>query len=137
MLRLLFFLVPFFLSSLELGVDRFFKEGHIQSIEGKRIGLITNQTGVDSELQSTVKRFQGRLAALFAPEHGIDGKVHAGKEVKPGVYKEIPVFSLHGKTRRPTEEMLKTVDVLIFDIQDIGVRPYTYILNIKYQNIHG
>jgi len=128
----LFFLVPFFLNSLELGVDRFFKEGHLQSVEGKRIGLITNQTGVDSDLQATVKRFQGRLSALFAPEHGLDGKVYAGVEVKPGVYKEIPVFSLHGKTRRPTEEMLKMVDVLIFDIQDIGVRPYTYATTLFY-----
>ena len=121
---------------IELGIDRFFKEGYAKEVEGKRIGLITNQTGVDSNLQSTVKLFLNAknvtVSALFAPEHGIDGKIYAGIEVKNGIAKELPIFSLHGKTRRPTAEMLQVVDVLVFDIQDIGIRPYTYASTLFY-----
>ncbi len=132
MLRILLFLLPLLLSAVELGIDRFFKDGYAEAIHGKRVGLVTNQTGVDSRLETTVKCFHGTLSALFAPEHGIDGKVYAGIEVKDGKEKEIPIFSLHGKTRRPSQEMLKTVDVLVFDIQDIGVRPYTYATTLFY-----
>ena len=132
MLRLLLFLLPLFLFSLELGIDRFFTDGYAKEIEGKRVGLITNQTGIDSQLQPTIKRFQNNLSALFAPEHGLDGKIYAGLEIKGTAQKEIPIFSLHGKTRRPSKEMLNAVDVLIFDIQDIGIRPYTYATTLFY-----
>jgi uncharacterized protein YbbC (DUF1343 family) len=122
--------------TIELGIDRFFKEGYAKEIEGKRVGLITNQTGVDANLKSTVKIFleakNCQVTALFAPEHGIDGKTYAGIEVKNSIQKEIPIFSLHGKTRRPTPQMLKTVDALVFDIQDIGIRPYTYATTLFY-----
>ncbi len=134
----LFYLLPYllFAETIELGIDRFFKEGYTKEIEGKRIGLITNQTGVDTNLKSTVKIFleatNCHVTALFAPEHGIDGKIYAGIEVKNTLQKEIPIFSLHGKTRRPTPQMLKTVDALVFDIQDIGIRPYTYATTLFY-----
>ncbi len=133
---LFFFPLLLSASKIELGVDIFFKEGYEIKLEDKKIGLITNQTGVNSSLIPTRSLFLDskklQMIALFAPEHGIDGKIHAGKNVKDGVEKEIPIFSLHGKTRRPTDEMLKGIDVLLFDIQDIGIRPYTYASTLFY-----
>ncbi len=102
-------------------------------LQGKRVGLITNPTGVDNDLISTIDilaEAEGiSLTALFAPEHGVRGNQVAGatvlneKDPKTGV----TVYSLHGKTRKPTPAMLKDVDVLIYDIQDIGTRSYTFI----------
>lgn len=140
----LFFLIllPHFLCcavepKISLGVDVFFKEKVVQ-YKGKRVGLITNQTGVDREMRSTVDLFRERapdiqLVALFAPEHGVSGQVYAGKEVldQKGPH-GIRQYSLHGKTRRPTPQMLKDIDVLIYDIQDIGSRTYTYITTLFY-----
>jgi uncharacterized protein YbbC (DUF1343 family) len=137
--KLIFFLLMshlLYAEMIELGIDRFFREGYDKEIAGKRIGLITNQTGVDTNLKSTVKLFleakNCKVTALFAPEHGIDGKTYAGIEIKNSIEKQIPIFSLHGKTRRPTAEMLQTVDVLVFDMQDIGIRPYTYASTLFY-----
>jgi len=108
-------------------------EERLDLIMNKGVGLITNPTGVDSRLESTVNllhRTPGvRLVALFGPEHGVRGDAYAGEKVET-VYDKatgIPVFSLYGKTRQPTAEMLKNVDVLLYDIQDIGNRTYTYI----------
>ena len=137
--------VPFFLflsfslaGRVELGVDRLFREeGFRALLKGKRVGLITNQTGVDSELKATVELFLQkepfRLFALFAPEHGIDGKGYAAEKI-PDLrdFKGVPLYSLHGKTRRPTEKMLQGIDVLVFDIQDVGVRSYTYLTTLCY-----
>lgn len=110
------------------------------SLRGKRVGLITNHTAINSQMQSTIDILKQQaplhkyvLAALFAPEHGIRGAVYAGEEVKEEVDPDgIPIFSLHGKTRRPTAEMLKKIDLLIYDIQDIGVRSYTYATTLFY-----
>lgn len=135
------FLLPSFLfafPSVELGVDQFFKEGHEKTLQGKKVGLITNHTGVNKELTPTVELFlsKGRdftLAALFSPEHGIDGSKYAFEKVEYGNGSGlVPLFSLHGKTRRPTDEMLQGLDVLIYDIQDIGVRSYTYATTLFY-----
>ena len=104
-------------------------EQDFQELRGKRVGLITNPTGVDSNLKSTIDIFfkapQVNLVALYGPEHGVRGDYGAGDHVdgKTG----LPVFSLYGKTRKPTAEMLKDIDVLVYDIQDIGSRSYTYI----------
>lgn len=105
-------------------------------VEGKRIGLITNHCGVNRSMQHAVdllsKLPATKLTALFAPEHGIRGAIQAGGSVvnvtdpRTG----IPVYSLYGQTTRPTPEMLKDVDVLIYDIQDAGVRFYTYITTL-------
>lgn len=135
-----FLLFPFFLSSapVELGVDVFFKEGMIFELKGKRVGLITNQTGVDGACRSTIDLFlehgkEIKLAALFAPEHGLEGHAYAFEEVKDKKGPlGIPVFSLHGNTRRPTPQMLKGLDVLVYDIQDIGCRSYTYTTTLFY-----
>lgn len=107
-------------------------------IKGKRIGLVTNQTGVDSQGVSTVVRLASdpsvRLAALFCPEHGLDGTAPAGSNVKSYTHPtlNIPVYSLYGSTRKPTSDMLQNVDVLVFDIQDVGARWYTYISTLNY-----
>ncbi len=107
-------------------------------LKGKKVGLITNQTGVNTELRSTVDIFDEApevdLVALYGPEHGVRGNYSAGEYI--GSYKDektgVPVYSLYGKTRKPTPEMLKDVDVLVYDIQDIGCRSYTYISTMGY-----
>ena len=102
-------------------------------LEGKRVGLITNQTGVNSQLISTIDILSSaanvNLVALFGPEHGVRGDVEAGKYVEfyTDPKTNLPVYSLYGKTRKPSPDMLKGIDVLVYDIQDIGVRSYTFI----------
>lgn len=137
------FLCLFFCCSLSCepvmpGIDVFIKEGHISRLKNKKIGLITNQTAVNSELCSTLdllkqhaKEYQ--VVAIFAPEHGFYGRDRAAQEVDQDLDIDgIPIYSLHGKTRRPTEEMLKGIDLLIYDIQDVGARTYTYITTLFY-----
>lgn len=126
-----------FAANIELGVDVFFKEGLVEELRGKRIGLITNHTGVDSHMRSTIDLFLEtphiKLVSLFAPEHGLHGGAYAFEKVpeKKGP-NGIPIHSLHGQTRRPTVEMLSEIDVLVYDIQDIGSRSYTYITTLFY-----
>lgn len=102
-------------------------------VRGRQAGLITNQTGVARSGESTIDlldRAEGvELVALFSPEHGIRGEADAGAEVESEVDPEtgLPVHSLYGDTRRPTPQMLEGVDVLLFDIQDVGARYYTYV----------
>lgn len=112
------------------GVDVLAQQ-NFEILKGKRVGLITNHTGLTRDNRSTIDVLaeapQVNLVALFSPEHGIRGeadeKVASGKDEKTGLH----VFSLYGETRKPTPEMLKDIDVLVFDIQDIGTRFYTYI----------
>jgi len=109
------------------------RDQNFKILEGKRVGLITNPTGVDSRLKSSIDiLFEAKnikLVALFGPEHGVRGDAHAGDKVdnvtdpKTG----LPVNSLYGKTRNATPEMLKDIDVLVYDIQDIGCRSFTFI----------
>ena len=109
------------------------KETNFKALQGKRVGLITNPTGVDNNLKSTIDILHEapnvQLVALYGPEHGVRGDVHAGDKIEdfndPNT--GVPVFSLYGATRKPTKEMLSNVDVLVYDIQDIGCRSYTYI----------
>jgi uncharacterized protein YbbC (DUF1343 family) len=101
-------------------------------VRGKRVGLITNHTAVTREGQHAVDFLRANgveLVALFGPEHGVRGDVEAGRKIESGRDPEtgIPVHSLYGRTQRPTAEMLEGVEVLLFDIQDIGARPYTYV----------
>lgn len=109
------------------------KKDNFKILEGKRVGLITNPTGVDNSLKSTIDvLFEApnvNLVALFGPEHGVRGNVHAGDTVVNSfdATTGLPVLSLYGKTRKPTPEMLKDIDVLVYDIQDIGCRSFTYI----------
>lgn len=109
------------------------KEQNFKMLEGKRVGLITNPTGVDNNLKSTIDILHEaknvNLVALFGPEHGVRGDVHAGDHVEStnDPTTGLPVYSLYGKTRKATPEMLKGIDVLVYDIQDIGCRSFTYI----------
>lgn len=123
------------------GLDCFFKaEGGAAKLKGKRVGLITNHTAVSRSLDWSVdvfrqneKQFGYSLVALFAPEHGIQGRHYAEEHVADThAFGGIPVFSLHGKTRRPTSRMLKNIDILVYDIQDIGCRSYTYVSTLFY-----
>ena len=109
------------------------KSQNFKILEGKRVGLITNPTGFDNNLKSTIDILHDaanvKLVALFGPEHGVRGNEHAGDEVEnmTDVKTGLPVFTLYGKTRKATPEMLKGIDVLVYDIQDIGSRSFTYI----------
>ena len=102
-------------------------------LQGKRVGLITNPTGVDNSLRSTIDILHEApgvtLTGLYAPEHGVRGDVHAGDHVDNFVDPAtgVTVYSIYGKSRKPSPEMLKDVDVLIYDIQDIGCRSFTFI----------
>ncbi len=107
-------------------------------IEGQRVGLITNPTGVDKNLNSVVDLLHNdpdvELTALYGPEHGVRGSEQAGDYVEYYIDEEtgLPVYSLYGQTRKPTPEMLENIDVLMFDIQDVGTRFYTYIYTMAY-----
>lgn len=106
--------------------------GRAGGLKGKRIGLVTNMTGVDRDLRSDIDLLAGRddvqLVALFGPEHGVRGDAQAGAHV--GASRDaatgLPVHSLYGEHREPTPEMLRGIDLLLFDIQDVGARFYTY-----------
>lgn len=114
------------------GIETLRDSGFAQ-LNGRRVGLITNPTGVDNNLKSTVDILHEaagvNLVALFGPEHGVRGDVHAGDTVGNSVDAAtgVKVYSLYGKTYKPTKEMLKDIDVLIYDIQDNGCRSYTFI----------
>ena len=109
------------------------KDNNFDILQGKRVGLITNPTGVDSELRSTIDiLFEAKnvnLVALFGPEHGVRGDVYAGDKVQSSTDTKtgLPIYSIYGKNRKPTKEMLSNIDVLVYDIQDIGCRSYTFI----------
>lgn len=114
-----------------LGIDVLLSS-RLDLLRGKRVGLVTNATGMDHALRSSVDRFAARsdfrLVALFGPEHGVRGDVQAGDKVASSrdAVTGLPVHSLYGEHREPTPEMLAGVDVLVFDIQDVGTRFYTY-----------
>ncbi|MFA7135643.1 MAG: DUF1343 domain-containing protein [Bacteroidales bacterium] len=109
------------------------KRDNFKILEGKRVGLITNPTGFDNSLKSTIDILYEapnvNLVALFGPEHGVRGDAHAGDKVQNIIDSKtgIPVLSLYGSTRKATPEMLQGIDVLVYDIQDIGSRSFTYI----------
>jgi uncharacterized protein YbbC (DUF1343 family) len=105
-------------------------------LAGKRVGLVTNHTGANRLGKSDIDLLSNapgvRLVALFSPEHGLSGNVD--RKVASGIDQQtgLPVYSLYGETRRPTKEMLQGLDILVFDLQDIGVRFYTYITTMAY-----
>ena len=104
-----------------------------EGLAGKRVGLVTNPSGVDSQLRSTIDILfnapEVNLVALYGPEHGVRGDVYAGGKISDSIDEVtgLPVYSLYGMTRKPTQEMLKGIDVMVYDIQDVGVRSYTFI----------
>ena len=102
------------------------RDGGFKELQGKRVGLVTNPSGIDNNLKSSVdilNEAKGvKLVALFGPEHGVRGKAHAGDAVGDAIDPAtgVKMYSLFGKTHEPTADMLKGIDVLIYDIQDIG-----------------
>ena len=116
-----------------LGDEMLFTDEYKHLIDGKKVGLVTNQTGVNSKGENTKNVLysykNAKLTSLYVPEHGIDGTVKAGDYVSSYTDKDtkLPIYSLYGDTREPTKQMLSDIDVLLFDLQDIGSRTYTYI----------
>ena len=117
---------------VKTGIDVLESNGFKQ-LQGKKIGLVTNPSGVNNKLVSTVDILANapgvELVALYGPEHGVRGDIHAGDKVSDDVDPKtgVPVYSLYGKTRKPTPEMLKDVDAIVYDIQDNGCRSFTFI----------
>lgn len=105
-------------------------------LAGKKIGVITNHTGVDAAGRSTLRRLlkapRVTVRAIFSPEHGLSGKldekVSSGQDPASG----LPVYSLYGEVKRPTAQMLRGLDAMVYDIQDVGARFYTYITTMAY-----
>lgn len=108
------------------------RESGFKQLQGKRVGLVTNPSGIDNNLKSTVDILNEapgvKLVALFGPEHGVRGNAHAGDAVSDEIDAKtgVKMYSLFGKTHKPTPEMLRDIDVLVYDIQDIGCRSYTF-----------
>jgi uncharacterized protein YbbC (DUF1343 family) len=121
------------LQDVRTGLDVLSRDG-FAPLRGRRVGLVTNHSAIDRGGAHLIDRVAAakdvRLVALFSPEHGIrgasDAQVASGRDEKTG----LPIHSLYGKTRKPTAEMLEGVDVLVFDIQDVGARYYTYITTL-------
>jgi uncharacterized protein YbbC (DUF1343 family) len=131
----IFCISPLISSPVSLGIDRFFQDQHHLSLKGKNVALLTNHTGVDSQMRSNLQLFRDfevNVVAYFSPEHGLQGHQYAFESVKHGEDKGIPIYSLHGETRRPTAAMLKGIDVIIYDMQCTGVRAYTYPTTLFY-----
>ena len=109
------------------------RDREFEGLKGKRVGLVTNPSGVDRYMNSTVDILYNapgvELVALYGPEHGVRGDVYAGGHVTDTKDEAtgLPVYSIYGSTRKPTPEMLEGIDVMVYDIQDVGVRSYTFI----------
>ena len=122
-------------ASVTTGLDNINLYRHL--FDGKRVGIITNHTACNSREQHIMNVFGSmanvKVTAFFSPEHGIRGIEEAGIQIEsitdPNY--QAPVYSLYGKTRKPTREMLENIDILVFDIQDIGARFYTYIYTMS------
>ncbi|MFT3783885.1 MAG: DUF1343 domain-containing protein [Nibricoccus sp.] len=129
--------MPSFNASVMLGID-VLEADRFALLRGKRVGLLTHPAGVNRNGVPTVEVLRRarevRLVCLFAPEHGIYGNEAASAEVDDTFDRRtgLPVYSLHGKNRKPTPAQLRTIDVLVIDLQDIGVRSYTFAVTMRY-----
>lgn len=116
-------------TAVKTGAEKLISD-HLDELEGLRVGLVMNPTAVVDgvHMLDTLMALDVSVTALFAPEHGFRGEAGAGEIIEDGVDQQtgLPVYSLYGNTRKPTPEMLEGLDVLIFDMQDVGVRFYTY-----------
>lgn len=126
---------PAKVAAVTVGADVLFDGHHLlQLLSNRRVGIITNHTAVNRDMQQTLelllanaKKYRYSVKAIFSPEHGLFGAAYASEGIAHQLHGEgIPLFSLQGETDRPTEQMLKGIDLLIFDIQDLGTRSYTY-----------
>ncbi|HEX2860439.1 MAG TPA: DUF1343 domain-containing protein [Lacunisphaera sp.] len=120
-----------------LGIDVLEAEG-FKAIAGKRIGLLTHRAGVNRRGESTINVLrrapQSKLVCLFAPEHGLDGGIKASTSYEDSIHQPtgLPIYSLYGKNKRPTPAQLKGLHAVVVDLQDIGVRSYTFISWMRY-----
>jgi uncharacterized protein YbbC (DUF1343 family) len=125
-----------FAAEVKFGID-VLEESDFKEIAKQRIGLVANPASVDAQLRHTADVLLAaknvKLVALFGPEHGVFGDAYAGDKVEDKIdpHTRKPVYSLYGKTHRPTTQALKKIDALLFDLQDIGSRSYTYIATMK------
>ncbi len=123
---------------VKVGLDRVSEAEFRGFFEGKTLGIVTNHTAMDHQGRFITAVFQEMpevsVGALFGPEHGIRGQAEAGAKVDSGQdpLHGVPIYSLYGKTRKPSPEMLQGIDALVFDIQDVGARFYTYIYTMAY-----
>jgi uncharacterized protein YbbC (DUF1343 family) len=121
---------------IKIGLEKLIENSG--DLQGKRIGLITNPTGINRSFKSTIDVIADldnvHLTALYSVEHGVRGDGQAGEKIETYIDPKtnVPVYSLYGETERPTYEMLKDIDILVYDIQDVGVRFYTYISTLAY-----
>lgn len=117
-----------------LGIERINEIEIGKILEGKRVGVFTNQSGIDRKLHSSIDLLKAKynVTSIFVPEHGLLGAVAAGEKFEDSKYEGITVFSLYGDDRRPSKAMLDTVDIIAVDIQDIGMRHYTYTSSLAY-----
>ena len=115
------------------GIDVFFNSD-LSKYGSLRIGVVANHTSLDKDGKSLVDLTNEHLnlKAIFTPEHGLFGKDEAGKKINDNAFNGIPVYSLYGKNKKPTEDQLKDIDLILFDMQDIGSRYYTYISTMTY-----
>ena len=132
--------VLFPLTGVELGIDRLFQPEFLPLVQGKKIGVVTNHTGISNSCEKTEHIFikestKGTctLVCFFCPEHGFRGMEMACVAVDNEIHEcGVPIYSLHGTTRRPTDTMLQGLDTIVFDLQDIGCRSYTYVSTLFY-----
>ncbi len=121
-------------AAVRLGIDNI--DDYLDIFADKKVGLITNASGINSSMESSIDVLfeKVELTALFAPEHGIRGTAQDGGSVGNEIDEKtgLPVYSLYGSTKKPTPEMLENVDVLVYDMQDVGARFYTYISTMLY-----
>lgn len=123
--------------SIQLGIDHFI-ESHVDLVAGRRVGLLACPSSVDGDLRSSIERLHRHpavnLVALFGPEHGIRGDAQAGSAVASAIdsHTGLPVYSLYGETQSPTAAMLNDIDAIIIDLQDAGLRFYTFLATALY-----
>ncbi|MBZ0297643.1 MAG: DUF1343 domain-containing protein, partial [Anaerolineae bacterium] len=124
-------------NTVQMGID-VLRKGNFAALQGKRVGLLTNASGVDAELVSTYEILwqaqEVNLVALFAPEHGFTASRQDGEQITQTTDTRtgLPVFSLYGKHEPPSPEVLSTVDVIVCDIQDVGARYYTFTWTVTH-----
>lgn len=128
------------LAPLQVGAEQF--ETYASLLQGKKVGIVTNQTGVvyktsSNTYQSTVDYLlekKVRLTTIYAPEHGFRGTADAGEQIKDGQDTKtgLPIISLYGNNKKPSAKQLQGIDIMLFDLQDVGARFYTYISTLHY-----
>jgi uncharacterized protein YbbC (DUF1343 family) len=115
--------------------NEIFVQTLLTELDQRKLGLVCNQTSVLPDGKSLIKVLlekDVRVEAIFAPEHGFKGELEAGAEIQDGFLERIKIFSLYGKTKRPTQEQTRSIDAFVYDIQDVGTRFYTYITTLMY-----